>query len=131
MSGDIRWISVPDRYIKATQLPGEGASTVVFASVVDVLSAIDRPEDLRDTLELLLARQAEHGKASGQVQHVRAKTLWQCSLGYWTCVVLAKTEGAARARAQQLWDESEGYESEHEWLIVESELSGGAVIGYV
>ena len=58
MTDDVRWIAVPDTML-VQRLRMPEPSKILFASVVDVLALLDEPERLRDTLELLLASQAE------------------------------------------------------------------------
>lgn len=43
--------------------------------------------------------------------------LWRCALGYWVCVVQAATADEALAKASQAWEEAEGWDYKHEWII--------------
>lgn len=71
MTTTIRWITVPQTgtglFFGQQVMPilGEqpdGHARVMFVAVVDVLAALDlsTPDDLRETLDLLLVRESEH-----------------------------------------------------------------------
>lgn len=64
MTDEIRWFTCPDRYLRARLHMPEPVD-LVFVAAVDVLAALDRPDELRSTLELMLARHSEHNVAGG------------------------------------------------------------------